>query len=94
MSGRYRTATAEHRGGEYTNWPSAYTSSFFAGNYTFNTAMKWPFVLLANSAAFTQTTVIVADYRQANLTGRWPPTYSGRSAGLVDAPRDVPNGLR
>jgi hypothetical protein len=54
---------------QYGNWSSSATSAFYAGTYTFNTAMKWPFLLPANGEAFTTTTVIISDYRSSYLTG-------------------------
>jgi hypothetical protein len=54
---------------QYGNWSSSYTDTFFAGAYRFNTAMKWPFALPAISDAYTETTIIVSDYRQIYLTG-------------------------
>jgi hypothetical protein len=54
---------------QFGTWSGAYTASFTAGTYTFNTAMKWPFVVPGNADANTETTVIVSDYRQQQLTG-------------------------
>jgi len=54
---------------QYGNWSSSYTALFGSGTYRFNTAMKWPFVLPNNTEAYTETTVIVSDYRSASLTG-------------------------
>jgi hypothetical protein len=53
----------------YGNWSSTATGFYPAGDYTFNTAMKWPFLLLASSEAHTATTVIAYDYRQEYLIG-------------------------
>jgi hypothetical protein len=54
---------------QWSNWTSTATSSYYQGTYNFNTAMKWPFVVPANSEAYTTTTIIVSDYRSAYQTG-------------------------
>jgi hypothetical protein len=54
---------------QYNNWTGTATGSYYAGTYTFNTAMKWPFALPGNSEAHTTTTVLVSDYRQGYVTG-------------------------
>jgi hypothetical protein len=54
---------------QWGNWSSSATNSYYAGTYSFNTAMKFPFVLPANAEAYTHTTVIAYDYRQEYLTG-------------------------
>ena len=52
---------------QYNNWSGTATGGYGGGTYTFNTAMKWPFLLPAISDAFTRTTVLVDDYRQGSL---------------------------
>ena len=53
----------------YSNWSGTATTALYAGTYSINTAMKWPFALPANTEAYTHTTVLVSDYRQAEQTG-------------------------
>jgi hypothetical protein len=54
---------------QYGNWSSSATGLYGAGTYTFNTAMKWPFLLQGSSEAATTTTVLVSDYRSTYLSG-------------------------
>jgi hypothetical protein len=54
---------------QFSNWSGTATGSYYEGTYTFNTAMKWPFVVPANSETHTTTTVLVYDYRQEYVSG-------------------------
>jgi hypothetical protein len=54
---------------QYGNWTATATKSYYEGTYQFNTGMKWPFTIPANSEAHTQTTIIVSDYRQGYFNG-------------------------